>query len=244
MFDSQGTPASTMPAGDAPGWGASEIAATPTAAVPASDSAPTPDLREHLVLASQSPRRIELMREAGFDVTVAPAAIDETPFVDESPFALVERLAAAKATAVANLPEHAGQLVLAADTTVALDGVALGKPADEADARAMLRRLSGRTHQVATGVCLMRGGELASDVFSVVTQVTFYDLTDDEIDAYVATGEPADKAGAYGIQGTGGRLLVRGIEGDFYNVVGLPIAEVVRHLRAYGIAAPTTHRQF
>lgn len=195
-----------------------------------------------MILASQSPRRIELMREAGFDVRVIPADVDETPRAGEPPFELVERLAATKAEAVAAESAEPGELVLAADTIVAIDGEALGKPADETDARAMLRRLSGRTHQVATGVCLLRaaceGSEPGSperpatrDVFTVVTDVTFYDLADAEIDAYVATGEPADKAGAYGIQGTGGRLLVRGINGDFYNVVGLPIAEVVHHMR-------------
>lgn len=198
-----------------------------------STGAPLP--RAHLILASQSPRRIELMHEAGFDVNVIPADIDETPLAGESPFALVERLAASKAQAVAEAHAQAGEIVLAADTIVTVDDEALGKPADDADARAMLRRLSGRTHQVATGVCLLRaaGDDMpaAQDVFSVVTDVTFYDLTDEEIDAYVASGEPADKAGAYGIQGVGGRMLVRGIDGDFYNVVGLPIAEVVRHIR-------------
>lgn len=194
-----------------------------------------PSSRAHLILASQSPRRIELMREAGFDVDVIPADIDETPMPGESPFALVERLAASKAQAVAAAHAQAGEIVLAADTIVTVDGEALGKPADDADAHAMLRRLSGRTHQVATGVCLLRasgGVPAVQDVFSVVTDVTFYDLTEDEIDAYVVSGEPADKAGAYGIQGVGGRMLVRGIDGDFYNVVGLPIAEVVRHIRA------------
>ena len=199
-----------------------------------STSAPPP--RARLILASQSPRRIELMRESGFDVDVIPADIDETPMLGESPFALVERLATSKAQAVATAHAQAGEIVLAADTIVTVDGEALGKPADDADAHAMLRRLSGRTHQVATGVCLLRAaGDVApavQDVFSVVTDVTFYDLTDEEVDAYVASGEPADKAGAYGIQGVGGRMLVRGIDGDFYNVVGLPIAEVVRHIRA------------
>ena len=204
-----------------------------------STSAPSP--RAHLILASQSPRRIELMREAGFDVNVIPADIDETPIPDESPFALVERLAASKAQAVAEAYAQTGEIVLAADTIVTVDGEALGKPADDADARAMLRRLSGRTHQVATGVCLLRAAgddaPAVQDVFSVVTDVTFYDLTDEEIEAYVASGEPADKAGAYGIQGAGGRMLVRGIDGDFYNVVGLPIAKTVRAIRRYAVAA-------
>ena len=157
-----------------------------------------------MILASQSPRRIELMREAGFDVRVIPADVDETPRAGEPPFELVERLAAAKAEAVAAESAEPSELVLAADTIVAIDGEALGKPADDADARAMLRRLSGRTHQVATGVCLLRaaceGSEPGSperpatrDVFTVVTDVTFYDLADAEIDAYVATGEPPTK---------------------------------------------------
>lgn len=212
--------------------------------------APAPAGR--LILASQSPRRIELMREAGFEPEVIPADIDETARPGETPFALVGRLSVAKATSVAQAAARPGDIVVAADTIVTIDGEALGKPADDADARAMLRRLSGRTHQVATGVCLLKQGapgvapatapgataagevtsETLCDQFTAVTDVTFYELSDAEIDAYVATGEPADKAGAYGIQGTGGRLLVRGIDGDFYNVVGLPIAEVVRHLRA------------
>ena len=168
-----------------------------------------------MILASQSPRRIELMREAGFDVRVIPADVDETPRADESPFGLVERLAASKAEAVAATSAAPGELVLAADTIVTIDGKALGKPSDAADARAMLRRLSGRTHQVATGVCLLRtacegsepdasGRPPARDVFTVVTDVTFYDLADTEIDAYVASGAKRDDPGTD--QGTGGRF--------------------------------------
>ena len=179
-----------------------------------------------MILASQSPRRIELMREAGFDAHVIPANIDETALPDEGPFDLVERLARAKAAA----KEHAeeGEPVVAADTIVALAGELLGKPADETDARRMLHALSGKTHQVATGVCIVRDGSAES--FVDITDVTFYELSHDEIDAYVATGEPMDKAGAYGIQGQYGRMLVEKIDGDFYNVVGLPIAKVVRAL--------------
>ena len=207
-----------------------------------------------MILASQSPRRIELMREAGYEFRVIPARVDETSRTGEDPFALVGRLSQAKAHAVAAAHAEPGEVVLAADTIVTLDGEALGKPADADDARRMLRELSGRTHQVATGVCLLRAagadgrdagaatGEDGrarhesvhaprEDAFTVVTDVEFYKLTEDEIEAYVATGEPFDKAGAYGIQGEAGRLLVRGIRGDFYNVVGLPVAEVVRHLK-------------
>ena len=181
-----------------------------------------------MILASQSPRRIELMREAGFDTRVIPANIDETALPDEGPFDLVERLARTKAAAVAKEHAKEGEPVVAADTIVALDGELLGKPADEADARRMLHALSGKTHQVATGVCIVRDGSAES--FVDITDVTFYELTHDEIDAYVATGEPMDKAGAYGIQGRHGRMLVEKIDGDFYNVVGLPIAKVVRAL--------------
>ncbi len=168
------------------------------------------------------------MREAGFDTRVIPANIDETALPDEGPFNLVERLARAKAAAVAKEHAKEGEPVVAADTIVALDGELLGKPTDEADARRMLHALSGKTHQVATGVCIVLDGSAES--FVDITDVTFYELTHDEIDAYVATGEPMDKAGAYGIQGQHGRMLVEKIDGDFYNVVGLPIAKVVRAL--------------
>lgn len=189
-----------------------------------------------MILASQSPRRVELVREAGLDARVIPADIDESALPQEDPFHLVERLARAKAAAVAAAHAEAGELVLAADTIVAADGRLLGKPRDEEEARAMLHELSGRTHQVATGVCLHRraaapNGEDAVESFVEVTDVAFYPLSDEEIDAYAASGEPMDKAGAYGIQGAGGRMLVRSIHGDFYNVMGLPIAAVMRRLR-------------
>lgn len=182
-----------------------------------------------MILASQSPRRVELMREAGYEFEVRPADIDETPRPGETPFELVERLARGKALAVADAAP-AGELVVAADTIVAIDGELLGKPRDDAEATLMLRRLSGRAHQVATGVCLARAGlgEAGAHSFVTVTDVEFYELEEERIAAYVASGEPRDKAGAYGIQGVGGRMLVRRIDGDFYNVMGLPIAETVR----------------
>lgn len=194
-----------------------------------------------MILASQSPRRIELLREAGFEFRVIPADVNEKPLPHENPFSLVERLACVKAATVLATHAEPSEVVLAADTIVTIDGEVLGKPNDAADACAMLRRLSGRTHTVATGVCIAPCDEreprrLSDDElpisFVAKTDVTFYELTDEEIDAYVASGEPMDKAGAYGIQGTGGRMLVKGIDGDFYNVVGLPIAEVVRKLKA------------
>ena len=191
-----------------------------------------------MILASQSPRRIELMGEAGYDCRVIPADIDERPFAGEAPLTLVERLARAKAAAVA--PHAApGEIVVAADTIVTHDGKILGKPHDKADARRMLRELSGRTHQVATGVCIIKAGDDAgshaaqSESFVSVTDVTFYELTDVQIETYVESGEPFDKAGAYGIQGVGGRMLVKKIDGDFYNVVGLPIAALARKIETY-----------
>ena len=182
-----------------------------------------------MILASQSPRRIELMREAGFEITIKPADIDETPLPGEDPFQLVERLARAKARAVASGVLDPTESIIAADTIVALGAKPLGKPVDATDARRMLRALSGKTHQVATGVCIVQNAQVSS--FVDITDVNFYELSDREIDAYIATGEPMDKAGAYGIQGAYGRMLVERIDGDFYNVVGLPIAKVVRALQ-------------
>lgn len=190
-----------------------------------------------MILASQSPRRIELMDEAGFTCRVIPADIDETPHEGEQPLDLVGRLAKDKALCVASEHAHVGEIVVAADTIVTIDGVILGKPADAQDAKRMLRLLSGRTHQVATGVCVARAnaaGDAAEPVlqnFVEVTDVTFYALDEDTIEEYAQSGEPLDKAGAYGIQGKGGRMLVEKIDGDFYNVVGLPIARVARTIR-------------
>ena len=190
-----------------------------------------------MILASQSPRRIELMDEAGFTCRVIPADIDETPHEGEQPLDLVGRLAKDKALCVASEHAHAGEIVVAADTIVTIDGVILGKPADAQDAKRMLRLLSGRTHQVATGVRVARAnaaGDAAEPVlqnFVEVTDVTFYALDEDTIEEYAQSGEPLDKAGAYGIQGKGGRMLVEKIDGDFYNVVGLPIARVARTIR-------------
>ena len=186
-----------------------------------------------MILASQSPRRIELMDEAGFTCRIIPADIDETPQEGERPLDLVGRLAKDKALHVASEHAQAGEIVVAADTIVTIDGAILGKPADAEDAKRMLRRLSGRTHQVATGVCVARTGSAETELqnFVDVTDVTFYTLDEDTIEAYARSGEPLDKAGAYGIQGKGGRMLVEKIDGDFYNVVGLPIARVVRVIR-------------
>lgn len=169
------------------------------------------------------------MREAGFEPVVRPQDVDETPLEGEGPGELVSRLASLKAhSALAD--SQAGDLILAADTTVALDGRELGKPSDANEARRMLSALSGRTHDVCTGVHLIfvdRNGRPRERSLLEGTRVTFFELDPTEVDAYVATGEPLDKAGAYGIQGLG-RALVRGIEGDYFNVVGLPVARTLR----------------
>ncbi len=195
-----------------------------------------------LILASASPRRRELLAQAGFRFTVEPAHIDEDPLPDESPAAYVQRLAIEKAQAVCALQGAGAEpvMVLAADTTVVLappaeDGSEiLGKPLHAADAARMLGLLSGRTHAVMTGIAAVSsaaGSQLVSDV--EITQVTMNLIPPAEIAAYVATGEPLDKAGAYAIQGYAARWIPR-IEGDYFNVMGLPIARVVTLLEEAG----------
>jgi septum formation protein len=179
-----------------------------------------------LVLASTSPRRQELLRNAGIACEVQPADIPEDPLPGESARDCAERLAREKALAVAR--QRPSNAVLGADTVVVIDRQILGKPADAVDAARMLRLLSGRTHQVITGVCLMVNGR--PSVASETTTVTMSEISEKEIAAYVATGEPMDKAGAYAIQGIASRWIPR-IEGDYSNVVGLPVALVYRMLR-------------
>ena len=189
-----------------------------------------------LVLASASPRRRELLTQAGFSFTVHPAHVPEDPLPGEAPVAYVTRLAREKAQAVFRemnmAPSHsnpdpgspAGALVvLGADTTVTLDDLILAKPEDPADAMRMLRQLSGRTHHVITGVAVV--SSRSTQVAAEVTAVRFLSLSDSEIESYVATGEPMDKAGAYAIQGRAARWIPR-IEGCYFNVVGLPLALV------------------
>ena len=182
-----------------------------------------------LVLASTSPRRAEVLRAAGFSFETIFSTIDETPLSGEGAEPLVKRLALAKGRhAAERTPGPA--MVLAADTVIELDGMILGKPRSMEDARAMLQRLSGRTHTVHTGVALIRlpGGE--SRVASESTRVTFAPLEPGTISEYLATGEPLDKAGAYAIQGRAGRFITR-IEGCYFNVVGLPLARVCALMR-------------
>lgn len=172
-----------------------------------------------VVLASGSPRRRELLGQMGIeDFEVLPAQGEETAPEGLAPDALVARLALQKAREVAALRPEA--TVIGADTVVALDGRVLGKPSDEEEAREMLSALSGRRHQVYTGMAVLSGGQVFTHV--ECTQVEFRPLTEEEIAAYVATGESMDKAGAYGIQGRA-CVFIRGIQGDYYNVVGLPV---------------------
>jgi septum formation protein len=186
-----------------------------------------------LVLASASPRRQELLRNAGIVFTVQAADISETPLAGEAPRDCAERLAREKALAV--FQKQSKNYVLGADTIVVVDDAILGKPRDAVDAARMLRLLSGRTHAVITGVCLV--GPVASKTEALTasesTLVTFCELSHDEIRDYVAMGEPMDKAGAYAIQGIASRWIPR-IEGDYSNVVGLPVALVYGMLRERG----------
>lgn len=184
-----------------------------------------------LVLASASPRRQELLRAAGISFLVQPADVDETPLPGEQARDCAERLAQQKALHIWKSRTH--DLVLGADTVVVVDGTILGKPVDADDAARMLRLLSGKTHQVVTGVCLVRRGSTTKSearTASETTSVTMSEISDQEISDYVASGEPMDKAGAYAIQGIASRWIPR-IEGDYSNVVGLPVALVYRMLR-------------
>jgi septum formation protein len=180
-----------------------------------------------LVLASQSPRRSEILRQAGFSFTVRAASVDETPLPSEPPRDYVQRLAELKAHAVESAP---GEIVLGADTTVVVEDEMLGKPADAADARRMIALLEGRRHQVITGICLKRGAEMVRDC--AVTQVWFAPMSAREIDEYAASGEPMDKAGAYAIQGLASKYVEK-IEGCYFNVVGLPVALVYRFFKYF-----------
>jgi len=184
----------------------------------------------HIVLASQSPRRRDLLNLIGLAHTVRPADIDESPLPGESPIACVERLARAKARRIADADPAA--LTIAADTIVVVNDHILNKPIDVDDAAPMLRALRGRRHDVYTAVCVRHDGREAAGVED--TGVWFRDLTDAEIDEYIATGEPMDKAGAYGIQGYGATIVER-VDGDFFTVVGLPLVRLTRLLREIGL---------
>ena len=177
-----------------------------------------------LILASASPRRRILLERTGLIFNVIASTVDENGDPGGDPARFVQSLAAAKAGEIAR--SHPDAWVIGADTVVVIDGRILGKPADEADARAMLQILSGRAHEVHTGFCVARRAKGDEFTRSVCTRVRFRDLSESEIDWYVGTKEPFDKAGAYGIQGQGA-FLVKGIEGSYTNVVGLPVCELV-----------------
>jgi septum formation protein len=183
-----------------------------------------------LLLASSSPRRRELLTQVGLAFDVIPAHIDETRRTSEDPTAYVQRLALEKAQAIHAM--HPDAFVLGADTTVEIDGQALEKPTDRADAERMLRALSGRTHHVHTGIALLsprRSSEPAQRTHIETTSVTFSAIAEAELQHYLDSGEPYDKAGAYGIQGYAARWIPR-IDGDYFNVMGLPLAATVRLL--------------
>ena len=177
-----------------------------------------------IVLASRSPRRAELLRSAGFDFIVRPVDIDETPGPGEAALEVACRLAEEKNLAVQAGPD---EIILAADTVVVLGSEIMGKPADAADARRMLTALSGRKHEVITAISLRSGARITND--SESSSVWFSSLSEAEIESYIASGEPMDKAGSYGIQGIASRYIDR-IDGSYTNVVGLPVAMVYRRL--------------
>ncbi|MBI2528022.1 MAG: septum formation protein Maf [Candidatus Rokubacteria bacterium] len=188
-----------------------------------------------MILASASPRRQELLARLGILFTVRPSHLPEVPPPEAAPADAVVALALAKARAVALALPAPGGVVLGADTEVVIEGELLGKPEDAADAVRILRRLRGRVHEVVTGLALVEappGGR--EETASVTTRVRMADYADAAIEAYVATGEPFDKAGAYGVQGLGGRLVAE-VDGCFTNVVGLPVSTTRRLLRAWGL---------
>lgn len=190
----------------------------------------TQSTRPGVVLASASPRRRELLSLIGIPHEVIPSGMDETAFSGESPPVHAERLARAKAATIAESSQ--GKIVIGADTIVVIDDMTLGKPADQTDAARTLRRLSGRTHTVVTAIAVAFNGALVSGVEQV--SVTFRELSDAEIEAYVATGEPMDKAGSYGIQGYGATIVKR-IEGDYFAVMGLSLVRLTELLQRVGV---------
>lgn len=183
-----------------------------------------------VILASASPRRRELLNLVGIAHETRPANVDESLLPDESPVPHAERLARAKAAAISK--DESDAVIIGADTIVVIDGKVLGKPENQAQAHAMLRQLSGRTHKVFTAIAVAFAGAIVSDVVDV--EVTFRDLNDSEIGAYIVTGEPMDKAGAYGIQGYGATIVDR-INGDYFAVMGLSLVRLIRLMRRLGI---------
>lgn len=188
--------------------------------------------RPNLILASESPRRRYLLEQAGLSFSVIPSGFDESSVSVSSPEVYVKILAEAKAGEVAEKYPHSW--VIAADTVVRIDDIVLGKPGTKAEARAMLKRLSGRIHQVFTGYCICCKAENRKFSETLITQVLFKELSEEEIEWYIHTEEPFDKAGAYAIQGLG-TFLVKSISGSYTNVVGLPVCEVMEFLIREGV---------
>lgn len=185
---------------------------------------------KRFILASASPRRKEILANAGFEFDIIVSDVDENITEDLSPSETVEELAKRKALAV--WEENKDAVVFGCDTVVAVDGKILGKPRDDDEAFDMIKMLSGKAHTVSTGVCICASDKVS--VFSNTTQVEFYPLSDETIRGYVATGESSDKAGAYGIQGFGS-VLIKEIKGDYFSVMGLPVSESSRVLADFGI---------
>ena len=190
-----------------------------------------PELKAKIILASQSPRRRYLLERAGLRFTVIPSEFDEATISASTPDDYVRSLAQEKARDIGR--KHPDAWVIGADTVVVVDGRILGKPGSTPEARDMLRRLSGRTHQVLTGYCIGRMSEARWFADTVRTEVLFKTLSEDEIEWYIQTGEPFDKAGAYAIQGIGS-FMIESIQGSFTNVVGLPLCELVQMLSRLG----------
>ena len=180
---------------------------------------------KHIILASASPRRKEILELADLKFDIMPSNAQEIT-TKTAPNEVVMELASIKAKDIYKKSEKQSMIV-GADTVVAYQGQILGKPADEADAKRMLTMLSGQTHEVYTGVCIIEDGK--TKTFYEETKVTFYEISDEQIDHYIKTGEPMDKAGAYGIQGKAA-VFIKGIEGDYYNVVGFPIARFLQEI--------------
>lgn len=189
---------------------------------------------DQIILASGSPRRRELLEQIGLEFEVIPSSAAEDVLPEETPDQLVQRLSLAKAQEVAMRPDVNGRWFIGSDTIVLSDGFILGKPRDNDHAMHMLRQLSGREHQVLSGIAVIDKLSGRQHVEAVATRVRFRDLTDTEITRYIATGEPADKAGAYAIQGLG-VCFVAGIEGSYSNVVGLPLCRLTLVLKDFGV---------
>ncbi len=189
---------------------------------------------QRIILASGSPRRRELLDQIGLEFEVIPSTAAEDVLPEETPEHLVQRLSLAKAQEVAARPDINGRWFIGSDTIVLIDGLILGKPRDNDHARQMLKQLSGREHQVLSGIAIIDKQSDREHVEAVATRVRFRVLTDSEITRYIATGEPADKAGAYAIQGLG-VCFVAGIEGSYSNVVGLPLCRLTLALKDFGV---------